>query len=127
MGFGVAVEVLNPGAAARRVREVGNNDGRVLAGEVVELRLQHPRHAIAIPRGQVGNPGRNIEDGIRQHIPRRRGVVIVEADDVVGRRVLMRIVHAQRRQVEGRAVECAEHRVILITDVQHFIGAALRR
>ncbi|MNE10089.1 hypothetical protein D3C80_1027880 [compost metagenome] len=100
MGFSIAVQVLDPGVGACRVRKIGNDDRRVFTGEVVELRLQHPGHAVAVSGGQVRNPGRDVEDGKWQQVPRRRRVVVVEADDVVGRRVLMGIVYADRRQVE---------------------------
>ncbi|MND78408.1 hypothetical protein D3C80_701220 [compost metagenome] len=51
--------------------------------------------------------------------------MVIEADNVVGGRGLIGIVHTDRCQVERRTVQRAEHWIVFIADVQHFVAAAL--
>ncbi|MNR11102.1 hypothetical protein D3C85_1273860 [compost metagenome] len=124
VGFGVAVQILDPGRATGDVGQVADDDGRVLRRPFIECRVQHPAQAIAVSGGQMRQPGDDVGNRVRQQVPGIRGVVVVEVDDVVGARGLGGIMYAEGCPVGFRAVEGAEHRVVLVADVQHLAAVA---
>ena len=91
----MAVEVLHPGRFPRRAGQIGDHEGRVFMGQVIKRRIKEAVQAVAIAAGQMADPGRDIDDGERQHIPHRGRVMVVEAHDIVGRRRQRRVVYAQ--------------------------------